>query len=146
MMRSLLHFGHRSASRLVTQAVFGCSWAAALLCAPLMVAAGWQGAIVTLTELAFLNLHFILPLRRPRVDVTHTTICTIHRAIRLGFRRDLGYALTMAVLRYLIVVAAFNHYGQFEAVAALHMYLIARIFDFWNWDNLVDKWRALHIK
>lgn len=146
MIKSLLHFGHRSASRLVTQAAFGCSWAAVMLCAPLLVAAGWPGALVVLASVTFLNLHFLIPLTRPRVDVMHTTICTIHRAIRLGFRRGLGYALTMAVLRYLIVIATLNHYEQFEAVAALHMYLVARLFDFWNWDNLSDKWRALHIK
>lgn len=62
-MKSLLHFGHRSASRLVTQAAFGCSWAGALLCVPMLVASGWEGAIAAIFGVAFLNLHFLLPLR-----------------------------------------------------------------------------------
>lgn len=145
-MKSLLHFGHRSANRLVTQAAFGCSWAAVMLCAPLLVAAGWPDALVVLASVAVLNIHFLIPIRRPLINAAHTTTCSIHRLIRLGFRRSITYALIMAVSRYMIVVGTLNHFGQYEAVAALHMYLIARLFDFWNWDNLSDKWRALHIK
>lgn len=68
MIKSLMHFGHRTASRLVTQAAFGFTWETVLICLPFLYASGLVDALFTVIAVAFLNINLWWPIERPRVS------------------------------------------------------------------------------
>lgn len=146
MIKSLMHFGHRTASRLVTQAAFGFTWETVLICLPFLYAAGLVDALFTVIAVAFLNLNLWWPIKRPRINLRRVAVEKMHYTICVGYKNGIPYAVTMAVTQYLIVVGTLNYFELYGSVLALHMFLIARIFDFWNWDLLSERRAAIYTR
>lgn len=144
MISKLMHFGHRTASRLVTQAAFGFTWETVLICLPFLYAAGLVDGTATVISVLFLNLNLWWPIQRPRVNLRSITVEKIHDTICVGYKNGIPYAITMAAMQYLIVVGTLNYFTLYGAVLALHMFLIARIFDFWNWDLVSERQAAIY--